>query len=439
MQVFTSLLVLSIFFGVYVITDIRSYKLRKVESLTSLAQVIGTNSISTLRFQDNETARKILMELHDVAPEIIHADILDKKGNYFASYTKAGADSFLLPALNGAAYKFTDLHLYVSHPILDDTEKVGTVILDAELSEMARITQSRNKVTALLLIVALGASFLIAIVVQRYISKRLVRLVATMKEVRETGDYEKPIAEKGKDEVATLIGMFNSMMLQIKENQQRKDEFIAIASHELKTPLTSVKGYLQLVDMNEDMEQNKPYVQKALENLHKLEKLIKDLLDVSNIKSGQLKLNKKEFSIDHLLDEIIASFRISTRTHELVREDNFDGSTVVADRQRIEQVMVNLLSNAIKYSPEGKKVIIRSERTDTEFIVKIRDFGIGVSKEEQANIFERYYRTKDATSNISGFGLGLYISRDIILRHLGRIWVEAAEKGSSFCFSLPAV
>jgi signal transduction histidine kinase len=120
-----------------------------------------------------------------------------------------------------------------------------------------------------------------------------------------------------------------------------------------------------------------------------------------------------------------------------VREDHLDGEMISGDRQRIEQVLLNLLSNAIKYSPGEKKVEVNSEKTEKELIIKIRDYGIGVPAEEQTNIFERFYRTKDISIHISGFGLGLYICRDIINRHYGKIWVESAGKGSIFYFSLP--
>jgi signal transduction histidine kinase len=160
-------------------------------------------------------------------------------------------------------------------------------------------------------------------------------------------------------------------------------------------------------------------------------------LDVSNIQGGQLKLNIKEFAIDDFLNETIQAFQVITKTHQIVWDGGFTNETIAADRQRLEQVFINLLSNAIKYSPGENKVIVNSSKTNKELIVKIRDFGIGVPIDEQSNIFERFYRAKDTSKNISGFGLGLYISKDIIKRHNGRIWVEREDRGSAFYFSLP--
>ena len=438
MQVFTSVMVLSIVFAVFVITDLRSYKQRKVDSMISLAQVIATNNISTLQFQDDDAAKQILAELHNVAPEIIHAGITDTKGNLFASYTKPGADSFHVPpVLDGKRFVFAGEELFVSSPIVNNNDTIGQVFLQVELSELQQIKQYKYELAAILLLVALVFSFLIAVVIQSYISKRLLYLVNSMKRVSKTGDYDKPIADNGKDEISTLIKVFNKLMDHVKQSQQRKDEFIGIASHELKTPLTSIKGYMDLLNIMEDQQPKKQFVQKALENVNKLEDLIKDLLDVSKIQTGQLELNLKEFNINCLLNETIAAVQMVSANHEITRTDHLHDIIILADRQRIEQVLVNLLSNAIKYSPGEKKVIVDSKISDKKLIVKVRDFGIGIPKEEQSNIFERFYRTKSISIHISGFGLGLYICRDIIKRHSGEIWVEARDKGSAFYFSLP--
>ena len=438
MQVFTSLLVLSIFFSVYIINDIKSYKQRKVSDMLSMVQVIGNNSISTIQFNDNEEAKKILSELKNVSPDIIQARILDKTGKVFASYKRAGAGDFQIPAsLNSKKYVFTDDHLLVETPIVKDNEFLGTVILETDLAELQQIKKSKYNQAIILSLIALFFSFLVANVVQLYISKRLVKLVNTMKEVSVSGDYSKTIKDGGKDEVSVLTDVFNNLMQQIAENQQRKDEFIGIVSHELKTPLTSIKGYLDLLNLIEKEEPNRQFVLKSLGNVNKLENLIKDLLDVSKIQSGQLKLNPHEFNINQLLNETIASIQMVSSTHELMRKGNFENENIVADKVRIEQVLTNLLSNAIKYSPGENKVIVAAKKKGNDVIVQIRDFGMGVPKEEQLNIFERFYRTKGTSETITGFGLGLYICRDIIARHNGKIWVEAEDKGSSFYFSLP--
>ena len=438
MLVFTSLFVLGIFFLVFIVNDIKDYKQRKVDDMIGLAQVIGTNNISTLQFQDDEEAKKILKELHSVNPQIVYSAILDNQGRVFADYKKQAADSsYIPPGLDKKKYLFSGPDLFVTNDILDDNDTIGSVVLKVELSELAAMKRSKYRLATFLLLAALGVSFLIAITIQNYISRRLLRLVDAMKEVKHTGNYNKTIADDGKDEISTLVKGFNDLMQQVNENQQRKDEFIGIASHELKTPLTSIKGYMELLKMAETRQPNQQFVQKALENVNKLERLIKELLDVSKIQSGQLKLNMNEFNVDELLSETIQAFQIITKTHQLVWEGQPSNEMIVADRQRIEQVFINLLSNAIKYSPGENKVVVKSSKTDKELVIQIRDFGIGVPNAERSNIFERFYRGKDTALNISGFGLGLYICKDIVKRHNGNIWLEPQEKGSAFYFSLP--
>ena len=194
---------------------------------------------------------------------------------------------------------------------------------------------------------------------------------------------------------------------------------------------------VDLLTLMEHAQPQKLYVQKAQDNLKKLENLIKDLLDVSKIQSGQLELNITEFDIDGLLDETIAALQMVTPSHDIIRKGIRGNHLIRADRQRLEQVLINLLSNAVKYSPGEKEVLVYCELTEKELIINIRDFGNGVPVEEQTNIFERFYRAKELSVYVSGFGLGLYICRDIINRHNGRIGVESGGKGSVFYFSLP--
>lgn len=438
MLVFTSVLVLGIFFLVFILSDIKTYKERKVEDMIALAKVIGSNNISTLQFEDDAEARKILLELEHVNPQIVYSAIYDEKGKLFAFQKRRGADSLHIAMVDREGkYFFSGNNLFVTNDIIDNDQLVGKVVLQVELSELAALKRSKFRLAALLLIAALAFSFLVAMIIQKYISGRLIFLASRMKEVKLTGEYNKTISDDGNDEISTLIKGYNDLMRQVYENQQKKDEFISIASHELKTPLTTIKGYMELLSMSEQGQPNQHFVKKALENVNKLERLINELLDVSNIQSGQLKLNVKEFNVDEFLHETIQAFQVITKTHNIVWDGPQTNEMILADKQRIEQVFINLLSNAIKYSPGESKVIVNSAKTNKEIIVKVRDFGIGVPENERSEIFERFYRAKDTEKTISGFGLGLYICKDIIKRHEGKIWVEKQEKGSAFYFSLP--
>lgn len=222
---------------------------------------------------------------------------------------------------------------------------------------------------------------------------------------------------------------------------RQKDDFIGIASHELKTPVTSIKAYTQVLlamFKKKGNEQAVRSLSKMDTQLNKLSDLIRDLLDVTKIESGRLKFNEDFFDFDKLVQEVAESFRYISKKHRLVVEGRI-GKKVFGDPDRTGQVITNLISNAIKYSPHSDKVLIHISVSGKNARFCVRDFGVGISKEKQARVFERFYRVNGPEQNtFPGLGLGLYISSEIVRRQEGRIWVESVPgKGSNFCFTLP--
>lgn len=216
----------------------------------------------------------------------------------------------------------------------------------------------------------------------------------------------------------------------------KKNEFIALASHELKTPLTTVKGYLQILERYEMNQMMRRFLTKALTQLSRIEALINELLDISKIEAGKLSLYYETFNIEDLIADVVETFHFSSQTHHIVAH-NLQHVVVCADRQRIEQVLINLLSNAIKYSPDVDQVLVTLETSDTHVTIKVTDEGVGLSSEQREKIFTRFFRA-EGTSKMPGLGLGLYLSKEIIERHGGHIGVESEiDKGSTFYFSIP--
>ena len=227
------------------------------------------------------------------------------------------------------------------------------------------------------------------------------------------------------------------LFTQVKKLSEKKDEFIALASHELKTPITSIKGYLQILQRSELDKAGTLFLEKSLNQINKLNALIGDLLDVSKVEAGKLTIQYERFDLKELLLDVIETFHYSSKTHKIIFKSSADKTLVDADKQRIEQVLINLLSNAIKYSPNAEVVTVELSISDTELTVSVQDNGIGLSKQHQKNIFTRFYRA-DGHANISGLGLGLYLSKEIIQQHKGMIDVISEPgKGSTFYFSLP--
>ncbi len=259
------------------------------------------------------------------------------------------------------------------------------------------------------------------------------------------GDYcwHKTRAIPRQDSNGKITGWIGiSMDIQEQKTQEiRKDEFISIASHELKSPITSLKGYIDI--MHEmfaaaDDQLNLQLNAKLKRQVEKLLQLANNLYDVNQMKADQIRLNKTRFNIDALISEVGESIQAGAKKHLIVM-DLEANTEIIADRPRIDQVLTNLISNAIKYSPEADRVVLTSKASKKEVTFCIQDFGIGVSEMVQANIFNRYYRAdEDFVKNIAGLGLGLYIASQIVNLHRGSLTVNSEPgKGSTFCVTIP--
>lgn len=234
------------------------------------------------------------------------------------------------------------------------------------------------------------------------------------------------------------ISLENSALFeQVKSLSEKKDEFIALASHELKTPLTTVMGYLQLLSKLESDSHTKMFVEKSLIQAEKLNNLIEDILNMSRIEKGKLHFNIDSFDIKNLLKDITQTFSHLSDNHKIETILCDNPVIIEGDPQRIEQVILNLLTNACKYSPEADKVEVKLEDLPTKVIIKVKDYGIGLTKDQQNKLFTRFYRA-EGVEGISGLGLGLYLTKLIIERHKGEIGLTSEYgKGSEFYFSLP--
>ena len=225
-----------------------------------------------------------------------------------------------------------------------------------------------------------------------------------------------------------------------KEAERKKDEFISIASHELKTPMTSIKGYIQLLERSldkEDLETTRVRLHKVQNQVEKLNLLVADLLDISKIESGKLKFNKKYFSFDKILDHIVEIMEQANPQVKFIKKGQIT-TEIFGDEMRIEQVIINFITNAIKYAPDSDEVHITSELRGDEIYFSVRDFGIGMAKEHQQQIFDKFYRVEETSERFQGLGIGLYICQEIIERHEGKIGVNSEpDEGSEFYFTIP--
>lgn len=220
-----------------------------------------------------------------------------------------------------------------------------------------------------------------------------------------------------------------------------KDDFIGIVSHELKTPLSSIKAFVQVLSSHNKSTQDTKDIyilDKISAQVEKMEHMLSTFLNAYTLQARKLELHNSHFFLNDLVHDIVETLRYSAPHHTIINKTKTDHK-IFADKERIGQVLNNLLTNAIKYSPKAHKVIVEAEENGKELIVKVQDFGPGIPKEQQRIIFERFFRAKvQKKRNVEGLGLGLYIAYEIIREHKGRMWVESkAGKGSIFYFTLP--
>jgi len=226
-----------------------------------------------------------------------------------------------------------------------------------------------------------------------------------------------------------------------KELETQKDNFIGIASHELKTPVTIIKAYTQILQKRFEKlgdEAANQSLAKMNAQINKLNTLIGDLLDITKIETGEIVFNKVMFDFDSLLKETLEDVQLTSDKHD-IKLRGVVNKQVYADRERIGLILVNLLTNAIKYSPKSKDIIVQSSIDKSNVVVGVQDFGIGIPRESFHAVFDRFFRVKTPKGDtFPGLGLGLYISAEIIKRHKGKMWIiSQVGKGSTFYFSIP--
>lgn len=254
--------------------------------------------------------------------------------------------------------------------------------------------------------------------------------------VRAKGD----LSPSFEDKLTYFTGVVHDITI-FKQDETRKNDFIAMVSHELRTPLTALHMHIQLLTSRAKKVEDtfsEVRLDKAQIQVKKMTAMINGFLNVSSFEAGKIYLNEQAFEINTLLNEIVEEVILITASHNFVILP-CPTVSVNADRDKIGQVINNFLSNAVKYSPKEKNIEISCKEMNGSIQVSVKDEGMGIKLQDQEKLFDRYYRIENVPNqSISGFGLGLYLSAEIIQRHKGQVWVESEEgKGSTFYFSLP--
>ena len=294
---------------------------------------------------------------------------------------------------------------------------------------------------------AVLASVVVALWVSWFLSRRIVAPVQNLADASlslANGNYSERVQVNGSDEIAKLASRFNHMASQLEQVESMRRQLIGDVTHELRTPLTSIKGYMEgLVD--EVLPANAETFNQIHHEADRLSRLVDDLQELSRVEAKSYSLDLRSVSVSSLVQTTLKRLSPQATAKRITLRSNLpaDLEPVLADEDRITQVLVNLTANAIQYTPEDGEVLISAAQHGNEIHVSVKDSGIGIPQEHLANIFTRFYRVDKSRSRHAGggSGIGLTIAKHIIEAHGGRIWAESAgeEQGSTFTFSLKGV
>jgi signal transduction histidine kinase len=324
---------------------------------------------------------------------------------------------------------------------LGDGDKTSVLLIHSDIS---RWNESFRQLALWTLAICVVAAFVV-LFSSYYTAKRIINPFVDMNHIVQCyskGDFSQRIPVQGKDEASQLGRSFNEMADQLKNLEVTRQSFVANVSHELRSPLTSMKGFLEaMMDGTIPPEEHDHYIDIVLSETRRMTAMVNDLLDLARIESGIITVNYEVFDINELVRRTLITFeaRISEKQMELdVRFAN-EQSFVYADSNQISQVLRNLIDNAIKYSPEGRTLLVSTYALRKEVYVTIRDTGVGIPAEDVPHIFDRFYKVEKAhtPSPQVGSGLGLAIVKKIIEAHGQSITVKSARgKGTQFTFTL---
>ena len=324
---------------------------------------------------------------------------------------------------------------------LGEGDKTSVLLIHSDIS---RWNESFRQLVLWTLAICVVAAFVI-LFSSYYTAKRIINPFVDMNHIVQCyskGDFSQRIPVQGKDEASQLGRSFNEMADQLKNLEVTRQSFVANVSHELRSPLTSMKGFLEaMMDGTIPPEEHDHYIDIVLSETRRMTAMVNDLLDLARIESGIITVNYEVFDINELIRRTLITFeaRISEKQMELdVRFAN-EQSFVYADSNQISQVLRNLIDNAIKYSPEGRTLLVSTYALRKEVYVTIRDTGVGIPAEDVPHIFDRFYKVEKAhtPSPQVGSGLGLAIVKKIIEAHGQSITVKSARgKGTQFTFTL---
>jgi signal transduction histidine kinase/CheY-like chemotaxis protein len=476
----------------FVAYDMMTFRETMLRNLSTQAQIIGSNSVSALVFNDPQSAENTLTALK-ASPNILSAVIYTPDARRFASYSRDSGGE--IPALPSISPGQTEIHLLrnkemvLVRSIVFQGKPTGTVYIRSDVEELNRRLRRYAGIAAIVLSVSLIAALLVSSIFRQAVAEPIVHLADIARIVSRDKNYSVRATPTGSGgELALLIDAFNEMLTQIdqsegalrkahdeleqrvkertaeletakseleafshsilraKEEVERaskfKDQFLSTMSHELRTPLNAVLGFSDLLaderygSLN---DRQKRYVNNIHTGGEHLLKLISDILDLSKIEAGRMDLAIQEVPIGSVFADVLSTLKpLAERKSQILAQNSEAHLMVRADVTRLKQMLMNLAGNAIKFTPEGGRIELAARETNGQIRVEVRDTGPGIPPEEQNHIFQAFYRLRQSGAAIEGTGLGLAITQRLAELHGSTLGLESQlGQGSCFHFSLP--
>jgi len=330
--------------------------------------------------------------------------------------------------------------LTVAYPIDLDGHVAGAVLLNASIPELERTIEDVVRITVMSIIITAFAAFVFIY----FSSRTIVHPLLAMNEAAKViagGDFEKRIEVGTRDEVGQLGESFNNMAESLMQQERLRRDFIVNISHDLRTPLTSMRGFLEaMLDGTAPPDKTERYLSIVLEETERLSKMANDILDLNRLHIEDLHITCGEFDINDLICKTMSSFETRAAQKGIILDVRLEGGgNVYADYEKIQRVVYNLLDNAVKFTQSGGYISIETKKEGKKAHIKVKDTGLGISPDQQRQLFDRFYKA-DVSRSDSGNGLGLSIVQAFIKAHGENISLHSAlGEGSEFEFTLPAV
>ncbi|MDB5273439.1 MAG: hypothetical protein JWO58_1806 [Chitinophagaceae bacterium] len=440
-----------------------TFRQTTIQKLSTLGEIISTNSTAALAFQNNEDAQEILTALK-AEPHIVAACLYDKDGHLFSQYPSILPLHALPVKPETKGFQFVNSYLEGFQPVMQGSKQLGTLYLKSDLGAMYERFKLYGIITALVVAASLLLAYLLSQILQKSISSPILALAETAKAISDNGDYSVRAIKLGNDELGSLTDAFNLMLVQIHNQNQtlsefnqtleqkvkdrtieletvnkELDSFSYSISHDLRAPIRAINNYINILleDYTGQLDDEaKRLINIVISNSQKMGTLIDDLLSFAKL--GRKDLTKTSFSMKLLVESVWEdAYRLEqNRTIEFILDELPD---TYAEKATIQQVWINLISNALKYSRKQEKTVIQIswEDQDKEIIYFIKDNGIGFDMQYYDKLFGVFQRLH-SPQEFEGTGVGLAIVQRIIEKHGGKIWATSKpNEGSTFYFSLP--